>query len=130
MYYAMIDDIESIADDAYDIAQLSRFQHDNKIKFSEEASRALNGNIELIKELMKYTYKLIVNKEIQLTEKILKGEEQMDKYLLDYRNGHMERLGQGICDPNAGIIYLELLDSMEHISDQLADITHSVMEAK
>ena len=54
----------------------------------------------------------------------------MDKYQIKHRNGHIERLGAGLCSPNAGIIYLEVIDALEHISDQMADMTHSVIESK
>lgn len=130
MYYAMIDDIESIADDAFDIAELARYKRENKIVFSEEAQKTLEDNFSLIYQLLDDTYEMIDKRETQLAEKILEGEQKMDQYLLEYRNGHMERLGQGICDPNAGIVYLEILDSMEHISDQMADITYSILETK
>lgn len=52
----------------------------------------------------------------------------MDRFQIESRSGHMERLGNGVCDPNAGIVYLEVLDDLEHISDQMADMTHSVLE--
>ncbi len=130
MYYAMIDDIESIADDAHDIAELARYKYENKIKFSDDAEVTLESSFKKIFELLEDTFVLINNLgDKKLADKILKGEQKMDIYQLENRNGHMERLGTGICDPNAGIIYLEVLDDLEHISDQMADITHSVLEA-
>ncbi len=130
MYYAMIDDIESIADDAYNISELVIYKLENKVNFSEEAEETLNNNFEFAFGLLEDTYRLIGENKFELAERILAGEEKMDQFQLKYRNGHMERLGQGICDPNAGIVYLEVLDQLEHISDQMADITHSMLEAK
>ena len=130
MYYAMIDDIESIADDAVDIAELARYKRENKVVFSSEARVTLEDNFELIYQLLAETNKIIETRDLSLSQKILDGEEQMDQYQLEHRNGHLARLGQGICDPNAGIVYLEVLDSLEHISDQMADITHSIIEVK
>jgi len=130
MYYAMIDDIESIADDAQDIAELARYKFENRVNFSDEAEETLNNSFEKIFKLMQYAEQLIQNRrKLNLAQKIIEGEEEMDQFQLEHRNGHMERLGEGICDPNAGIVYLEVLDNLEHISDQLADITHSVLEA-
>ena len=130
MYYAMIDDIESIADDAVDIAELARYKRENKVAFSSEARITLENNFELIYQLLTETNKIIETRDLTLSKKILAGEEQMDQHQLEHRNGHLARLGQGICDPNAGIVYLEVLDSLEHISDQMADITHSIIEVK
>ncbi|MTI59838.1 Na/Pi cotransporter family protein [Iocasia frigidifontis] len=130
MYYAMIDDIESIADDAFDVVELAVFKKDNKISFSDEAWETLNDNFAFINNLMEDGHQLIDKKDLSLIDKIIKGEEKMDRLLLEHRSGHMKRLGYGICDPNAGIVYLEVLDELEHISDQLADISHSITEAR
>lgn len=130
MYYAMIDDIESIADDAFDIVELAVFKKDNRINFSDEAWETLDNNFSFVNGLMEDGCQLIDKKDLTLIDKIIKGEEKMDKLLLEHRTGHMKRLGYGICDPNAGIVYLEVLDELEHISDQLADISHSITEAR
>lgn len=130
MYYAMIDDIESIGDNAYAIAELANYKRENKIEFSDEAWATLDKNFEFIKNLSVKTRKLIDTMDENLTNDILEGEEEMDQFQLDHRSGHMKRLGKGICDPNAGIVYLEILDNLEHISDQMADIAHSIIEAK
>lgn len=130
MYYAMIDDIESLADDAQDIAELARYKKENKIMFSDDARKTLDESFTFVFSLLEDTRKLIEKPDEKLARKILKGEERMDRYQIENRNGHMKRLGSGICDPNAGIVYLEVLDDLEHISDQMADITHSIQEAK
>ncbi|MFW6287228.1 MAG: Na/Pi cotransporter family protein [bacterium] len=128
MYYAMIDDIESFADDTQDIVELARYKKENKIEFSEEAWATFEECFENISQMMSNTRSLIEKYDDELAEKVLNGEERMDRYQIESRNGHMERLGMGICDPNAGIVYLEAMDDLEHISDQLADITHSILE--
>ncbi len=129
MYYAMIDDIESLADDTQDIVELARYKKENKITFSEEAWNTFDESFVNINQMMEDTRSIIEVIDEKLAKRVLKGEEKMDRYQIESRNGHMERLGMGICDPNAGIVYLEVMDNLEHISDQLADITHSILEA-
>ncbi len=129
MYYAMIDDIESLADDTQDIVELARYKKENKITFSEEAWNTFDESFANINQMMEDTRSIIEQTDEKLAKRVLKGEERMDRYQIESRNGHMERLGMGICDPNAGIVYLEVMDDLEHISDQLADITHSILEA-
>ena len=128
MYYAMIDDIESLADDTQDIVELARYKKENKITFSEEAWNTFDESFTNINQMMEDTRSIIEVLDEKLAKRVLKGEEKMDRYQIESRNGHMERLGMGICDPNAGIVYLEVMDNLEHISDQLADITHSILE--
>ncbi|NLM97767.1 MAG: Na/Pi cotransporter family protein [Halanaerobiaceae bacterium] len=130
MYFAIIDDIESFADDSEEIAELLRFTNENAIEFSEEALETVEKCFQYISEMVEDTKSLIKHFDIKTAEKILASEISMDRYQIENRNGHIERLGKGICDPNAGIIYLEVLDALEHISDQMADITHSILEAR
>lgn len=128
LYYAIIDDIESMADDAHDIVELIRYKQENDIEFSGEAQETIDNCFNKVFEMMADTRAIIQKFDKELAEKILAGEAYMDKYQIETRNGHMERLGKGICDPNAGIIYLEVLDDLEHISDQMADIVHSMLD--
>ncbi|MFW5886053.1 MAG: hypothetical protein ACOCUX_03335 [Halanaerobium sp.] len=37
-------------------------------------------------------------------------------------------LNKDVCAPNSAILLLEILDDIEHISDQMADIAHSIIE--
>ena len=128
LYYAIIDDIESMADDAHDIVELIRYKQENDIEFSGEAQETIDNCFNKVFEMMADTRAIIQKFDKELAEKILAGEAYMDRYQIETRNGHMERLGKGICDPNAGIIYLEVLDDLEHISDQMADIVHSMLD--
>ncbi|MEJ6950657.1 Na/Pi cotransporter family protein [Natronospora cellulosivora (SeqCode)] len=128
MYYAMIDDIESIADDAHDIAELARFKDENKIRFSDPAWERIKECFETIHKMLEDSHVLIEDMNFSVASRILEGEGIMDRYQIESRSGHMERLGSGVCDPNAGIVYLEVLDDLEHISDQMADMTHTVLE--
>ncbi len=59
---------------------------------------------------------------------MLKGERDLDNLQLQYRDAHMRRLNEGVCVPYAGIIYLEALEDIEHVSDQFADIALSLRE--
>lgn len=128
LYYAIIDDIESMADDAHDIVELIKYKQENDIEFSGEAQETIDNCFNKVFEMMADTRAIIQKFDKELAEKILAGEAYMDRYQIETRNGHMERLGKGICDPNAGIIYLEVLDDLEHISDQMADIVHSMLD--
>ncbi|ACL70911.1 Na/Pi cotransporter family protein [Halothermothrix orenii] len=129
MYYAIIDDIESIADDAVEMVELGSYSWENNLKYSDEAWKSLNENFDLIFDLIESSYEMVETENLELSTQILDAEDKMDQYQLENRNCHLKRLGSGICEPGAGIVYLEILDRLEHISDQAADIAHSMTEA-
>ena len=125
MYFAVIDAIESMGDDAAEIAELMEQKDQEELNFTAEAEKSLEESMELINELLQSTLKLIEEDDESLINKIVDMEEEMDKLELKYRNEHLKRLSGDHCVPNAGIVYLEVLDSLENISDQAADIAHS-----
>ena len=129
-YFSIVDAIESIADDAYDMAQLTQHKIEKKVKFSGEASTTMNQVIGRIKELIVKSIEIVETENLEILPDILDGEEELDNLQIKYRDGHMRRLNEGTCSPNAGIIYLEALEDIEHISDQFADIGLTLKEMK
>ena len=129
-YFSIIDAIESVADDAYDIADLTKHKIENNISFSEEAKGTMNGVMDRIRGLMLKSIEIVETENLDLLPEILEGEEELDNLQIKYRDGHMKRLNEGTCTPNAGIVYLEALEDVEHISDQFADIGLTIKEMK
>ncbi|MCK8827449.1 Na/Pi cotransporter family protein [Natroniella acetigena] len=130
MYFAIIDAIESIADDADEISELVLQNLNDQIVFSKEAKQSLNEIFLIIFNLLEKTMILLNEGNLALVDEIVATERKMDELEIEYRDKHLERLGQESCIPSAGIIYLEVLDSLEHISDQTADIALSLQEVK
>ncbi len=127
-FIAVADLVESMADDADDMADLAYYIKDNNVSFSPEARETLRNLAEEVLTLVDKSIKLVEEENYDLVPDLIKGERDMDSLQLEYRNDHLERLQQGICEPTAGIIYLEAIEDIEHITDQMADIAHNLME--
>ena len=129
-YFAIIDDIESIGDDGNSIADIAEYIIENNLKFSEDAISSIEEAYDLVVDYLEDSREIIRTSNEDLADRLFKGEEQLDQLLLRYRNEHLKRLNQGVCIPSAGIAYLEVLEDLEHISDQFADIAYSIVERK
>jgi phosphate:Na+ symporter len=127
-YFSIVDDIESIADDANSIAELSEYIIENDLEFSEGATNSINNAYDIVIDYLDDSREIIETGDKKIADRLFEGEEKMDKILLQYRDDHLKRLNKGICIPSAGIAYLEILEDLEHISDQFADIAYSVIE--
>lgn len=129
MYFAIIDDIENIGDDADALAEFAEMRREQNIQFSSQAIEELEKMFDYIENLLETSIKMVVSENPEeFTPELLEGEEVMDKLQRKHRNEHMKRLNEGTCDPNAGIIFLESLEDLEHISDQFADMAQSYLE--
>ncbi len=127
-YFAIVDDIESIGDDGNSIAELAEYIIENDLEFSEEAIKSIENAYDIVVDYLDDSRKIIETGNKEIAERLFEGEEKMDNILLQYRDDHLQRLNKGICIPSAGIAYLEVLEDLEHISDQFADIAYSVIE--
>lgn len=128
MYFAVIDDIESIADDANSIAELTKYSVQNEIDFSGLARDTLAELFDFILNTLEESINLLKVEDLEIAPVLIEAEEKMDQLQLKYRNEHLQRLNSGACVPSAGIIYMEIIEDLEHISDQFADIALDFLE--
>jgi len=129
-YFAIVDDIESIGDDGNSIADLAEYIIDNDLEFSEQATKSIETAYDIVIDYLEDSREIVKTGDEEIAKKLFAGEEKMDQILLQYRNDHLQRLNKGVCIPSAGIAYLEVLEDLEHISDQFADIAYSIIERK
>jgi phosphate:Na+ symporter len=130
-YFAVVDDIESIADDANDITDFIENRLDNKLEFSKDAQDTIEEVYDIICDVLDKSVELIETHDLEIAAEILEVEERLDEMQIQFRDENISRIKRSdkeACDPNSGILLLEILDSMEHISDQMADIAHSIIE--
>jgi len=55
-------------------------------------------------------------------------EKRIDEMEIELRNAHVQRLVNGICSPEAGIIYVDMLSDLERVSDHLYKIARLLRE--
>jgi phosphate:Na+ symporter len=65
-----------------------------------------------------------------LAKQILEREMVIDKIQEEMRQNHINRLNQGRCWPGSGIVYLELIASLERVADHAANIAEVVLAGK
>ena len=130
-YFAVVDDIESIADDADDITDFLENRIDNKINISEDGKKTIEKVSNIVCDVLDKSVKLIETHDLEIAEEIIAVEERLDDMQIKVRGESISRIKRAdkeIIDPNAGILLLETLDTLEHITDQMADIAHSIIE--
>ncbi|MFN2341432.1 MAG: Na/Pi cotransporter family protein [Halanaerobium sp.] len=130
-YFAVVDDIESIADDANDITDLIEDRLENKLEFSEDAQATIEEVYSIVCNVLEKSVELIETHDLETAAEILEAEERLDEMQIQYRRENISRIkraNKDVCDPNSAILLLEILDDMEHITDQMADIAHSIIE--
>jgi len=122
-------DIERVGDMAEDIAQYALNRIKDNVPFSPQA-------VEELDCLWKHTHHTYLSaiKAFQESDKLLAREvcnmeSEFDKLYWQMRQRHIERLEAGICNPEANVIFTEILRNLERISDHADNLGVSVMRA-
>ncbi|MCD6406741.1 Na/Pi cotransporter family protein [Candidatus Aerophobetes bacterium] len=119
-----ISDIERVADHAHNIAELAEYMKKEKIVFSKNALEELKGMFDAARESYIKAIDVLSTKDENLARKVLDLEVTVDHMQRELEKNHFERLKKGICSPEAGPIYLDIIRNLERISDHAHNIAY------
>ena len=119
-------DIERVGDMAEDIAEYALERIENKVVFSSPA-------IEELQDLWNHahrTYMLAIQafaeSDTDKARQVCRLESDFDHLYWQTRQAHIRRIEEGICQPEADVIYTEALRNLERISDHADNLGVSV----
>lgn len=121
-------DIERIGDYCENIAEAAIVRKNEKVAFSEEAEKEINQTFDLLTEMLSNTIAALRDDNMDMAKKVTDEEEQVNNIEAVLRERHMDRLNRGLCDPNAGISYIELVHNLEKIGDHCTNIAEAIIQ--
>jgi phosphate:Na+ symporter len=127
-YMRMIHDFERIGDHCDSSTMLGASNIENKLQYSENALLELKEVFENIEDVIQKTIEAFENSDEEKARKVLSEENKMDNIEKTLRERHLERLNKGECNPNTAITYVELIHTLERMTDNCKNIAESVMD--
>jgi phosphate:Na+ symporter len=122
-------DIERVADMSEDIAQYATERIKKNVIFSPQAVEELEHLWGHSLCTFSQAVKAFQDDDKVLAKQVCTRESEFDKLYLQARHRHIERLEAGICNPEANVIFTEILRDLERISDHADNLGVSVMRA-
>jgi phosphate:Na+ symporter len=123
-------DLERIGDHAMNIGELAEMRASNKIVFSDIANQEVLNLISLTTNTLRDMVELMENDETALCYQILDKEEEIDEMTEKLKDDHIRRLNEGVCNPYAGVIFLDLLTNIERVGDHASNIAQGILGLK
>ncbi len=123
-----INDIERVGDHIDNIGELVLYKIENKANFSDEASEEIKEMFDKTMGAFKHSLNALASLEYEECKTVMDYEEEIDKMYKTLRNNHIERLNNFICDPNSGIVFLDIISNLERIGDHSLNIAESIIE--
>lgn len=121
-------DIERVGDHAENIAELAEYKAANHVEFSDVACKELEEFMEMACKGLQAAVDSRKQADRELANETKRYEEQVDAMEEQLRKQHLERLGEGLCKPMSGIVFLDLLSNLERISDHAENIAGYVLK--
>jgi phosphate:Na+ symporter len=117
-----INDAERVGDHAENLMELTELTVNNKLSLSIEAKRDLHNYFDLVDRQFKAVIKALETKDRESVAEALTIETQINEdYNLMSRN-HVERLENGTCTVQTGVVFLDVIANLEKIGDHLTNI--------
>ena len=121
-----VNELERIGDNCESLLKLIRRKYEQRIEFTDEAVKGIDEIASKVREFLVLLNENITirNKDIITDSKFL--EDRIDELRSELRKGHVNRLNEGVCDVNAGLIFIDMLSKLEKIGDHAFNVAESI----
>ena len=130
MLMQCIHDIERIGDYAMNFNEMAKKMQDESITFSESAQQELEVLADAVQEILRLTVEALENDNDYITCRLEPLEEVIDDMVLLLKNRHTDRLCEGICNINSGLVFMDALTYFERTADQCSSIAMLILGKK
>ncbi len=124
-----VNDIERIGDHAENIAELAQNSIENNLPFSSESKDELIDMVDKVIYAVQSSLDAMRTGDIEIAERVRDLEEKVDAMEKSCRAGHIYRLNNSMCNPESGIMFLDVISNLERISDHATNIADAVVNS-
>ncbi|MFP4482488.1 MAG: Na/Pi cotransporter family protein [Thermovirgaceae bacterium] len=121
-YVNGVGDLERVGDHAENLIELFEYKLDHHLIFSELAMEEFNLMIDKATEAVDLAVGALSEGDIDKVNAVLALEDEIDSLERELRMRHIERLNEGVCQPGAGVVFIDILSNLERIGDHANNI--------
>jgi len=122
-----VNDLERIGDHAVNIAEIAERKIEQKLSFSDSARSEVTRLKNEANQMFDYISAALKNNDVESAKSALVNEENLNRMQMDFRRSHVQRMTDGDCSAEAGLIFIDLVDNVEKIGDHLTNIAQAVI---
>ncbi len=127
MLMQCIRDIERIGDYATNFDEMAKKLNDAELHFSDSAQQEMDILGAAILEILQLTVDALDHDDDATARRIEPLEEVIDDMVLLLKKRHTDRLCQGICSIQSGIVFMDALTHLERAADQCSSIAMTML---
>ena len=120
-------DLERSGDHAENVAKEVQLLMTRQLTFSETGKKDLRDMTDAVQEAFRYAVKAREERSVTSARKVSACEDLVDSLRDEQKERHMDRLSRGECKPEAGLVFIEIIDNLERISDHAQNMAEYIM---
>jgi len=122
-----VNDLERIGDHAVNIVEISERKISQRLTFSNSALAEAEQLRKEIDQMFDNIIAALEHNDVKVAKSALANENNLNKMQIDFRRSHVQRMSDGICSAETGLIFIDLVDNIEKIGDHLTNIAQAVI---
>ncbi len=122
-----VNDLERIGDHAVNIVEIAERKIGQKLSWSGPALSEADVLKKEIEQMCDDIITALEDNSIKEAKSALVHENNLNRMQMEFRRSHVERMTEGICSPQAGLIFIDLVDNIEKIGDHLTNIAQAII---
>ncbi len=124
-----VHDVERVGDLSTNIAELADERIQHHISFSETAIDELNTMYSKVESVYARAIEVLRTERVEDAESLILEDDEIDELEKLYRETHIQRLNEGKCHPEAGVLFLDVISTLERIADHGNNLAEAVTGA-
>ncbi len=116
LFYS-ISDIGRVGDHAENMAESADYMKEHQIGFSDVVIQELKEIAESVTKSFYHAIEARRTGNMDHVRKVSQYEDEVDNLEEEMREEHINRLSTGKCDSSSGVIFLDIINNLERISD-------------
>ena len=122
-----VNDLERIGDHAVNIVEIAERKIGQKLSFSKSAMNEAGELREEIEQMCDDIIAALKDNDMEAVKSALAHEDNLNRMQIEFRRSHVERMSGGLCSPQTGLIFIDLVDNVEKIGDHLTNIAQAII---
>jgi len=122
-----VNDLERIGDLAVNIVEIAERKIDQKLVFSDFALDEADKLKRQVEQMFDRIIAALEQEDMEAAKAALENERRLNAMQLEFRRSHVERMRDGLCTPEGGLIFIDLVDNIEKIGDHLTNIAQAAI---
>jgi len=100
---------------------------EQKLTFTDPALAEINQLNSEIDGMFDRVIEALDKDDAEAAKQALPCERNLNRMQIDFRRSHVQRMRDGLCTPETGLIFIDLVDNVEKTGDHLTNIAQAVI---